>query len=178
MRPTWKAPTIVEPLEKLSGSTSVRWLVTADAAHVDCTNGSDEICSAAAPATAGTARTAATATPMPTALAARRRFTNPSMLSPLDTDGDEAPPPALREGARLLEPPCPCNPGDARRAHRIRAKSPVFASWLVRCSVANAEGEGREQFRGRQRRKRARSGRGRACRCFERKKPSRIPPGS
>src|SRR6059058_3404603 len=40
MRPTWNAATIVEPLEKLSGSTSAWWLVVADAAHVACVNGS------------------------------------------------------------------------------------------------------------------------------------------
>ena len=73
------------PFEKLSGSTSVRWFVVADAAHVDCVNGSDPICSAAALAIVGTARTAAMATPKPAVLAAHRRFTNPSMLSPLDT---------------------------------------------------------------------------------------------
>src|SRR5215475_10584399 len=40
MRPTWNTATIVEPLEKVSGSTSVWWLVVADAAHVACVNGS------------------------------------------------------------------------------------------------------------------------------------------
>src|SRR5215475_4281321 len=40
MRPTWNVATIVEPLEKVSGSTSVRWLVVADPAQVACVNGS------------------------------------------------------------------------------------------------------------------------------------------
>src|SRR5215813_7349355 len=40
MRPTWNVATIVEPLEKLSGSTSVWWLVVADPAQVACVNGS------------------------------------------------------------------------------------------------------------------------------------------
>src|SRR3954465_7054298 len=41
MRPTWKAATIVAPFAKLSGSTSVLWLVRADALHVACVNGSE-----------------------------------------------------------------------------------------------------------------------------------------
>src|SRR5262250_2168573 len=40
MRPTWNTATIVEPLEKVSGSTSVWWLVVADPAQVACVNGS------------------------------------------------------------------------------------------------------------------------------------------
>src|SRR5262245_8658650 len=40
MRPTWKVATIVEPFEKLSGSTSVWWLVVLEAAHVAWVKGS------------------------------------------------------------------------------------------------------------------------------------------
>lgn len=61
MRPTWNAATIVEPLENVSGSTSVAWFVVADATQVACENGSLLI--GAVPADAGanchaTARTA------------------------------------------------------------------------------------------------------------------------
>src|SRR5437763_1953592 len=40
MRPTWKAATIVEPFEKVSGSTSVWWLVVFDALQVAWVKGS------------------------------------------------------------------------------------------------------------------------------------------
>src|SRR3954468_1092240 len=60
MRPTWNAETIVEPFENVSGSTSVLWLVVLDAAHVPCMNGSELMSTVAAPAVAGSARTAMT----------------------------------------------------------------------------------------------------------------------
>src|SRR5262249_58649419 len=66
MRPTWNVATIVEPLEKLSGSTSVWWLVVADPAQVACVNGSVLM-------TNGTTAHAASAgprTPLATAVAA------------------------------------------------------------------------------------------------------------
>src|SRR3954451_21834868 len=61
MRPTWNAETIVDPFEKVSGSTSVLWLVVLVAAHVACVNGSVLMCVVAAPAAAGNPRAAATA---------------------------------------------------------------------------------------------------------------------
>src|SRR3954451_8005653 len=63
MRPTWYAATTVEPFEKLSGSTTVWWLVIADALHVVCVNGSASICSTAASAADAKASAAASATP-------------------------------------------------------------------------------------------------------------------
>src|SRR5213592_160166 len=62
MRPTWKAETIVEPFANVSGSTSVWWFVTADAAHVACVNGSVLMVVVAAPAVAGRTRAVTTAT--------------------------------------------------------------------------------------------------------------------
>ena len=39
-RPTWKVATMVEPFEKVSGSTSVWWFVVFDAAQVTWVKGS------------------------------------------------------------------------------------------------------------------------------------------
>src|SRR5258708_11472278 len=39
-RPTWKVATIVAPLEKVSGSTSVWWYVVLEAVHVAAVKGS------------------------------------------------------------------------------------------------------------------------------------------
>src|SRR3954467_11741941 len=63
MRPTWYAATIVEPLAKLSGSTSVWWLVVADALHVACVNGSVLTVVTAASAAGARATAAVRATP-------------------------------------------------------------------------------------------------------------------
>src|SRR5436190_11017938 len=40
IRPTWYAATMVEPEEKVSGSTFARWLVAEEALHVAWVNGS------------------------------------------------------------------------------------------------------------------------------------------
>src|SRR3954469_22937919 len=63
MRPTWKAATIVEPVAKLSGSTSVLWLVRADALHVAWVNGSTLTTVVAACAAPASASDAVSATP-------------------------------------------------------------------------------------------------------------------
>ncbi len=44
-RPTWKEATMVEPLENVSGSTSVWWNVWAEAVQVALVKGSLLICS-------------------------------------------------------------------------------------------------------------------------------------
>ena len=56
MRPTWKAATIVEPLENVSGSTSVWWLVVAEAAQVAWVKGSVLMVVVAARAERGNAK--------------------------------------------------------------------------------------------------------------------------
>src|SRR5690348_15974508 len=48
MRPTWYAATIVEPFEKLSGSTFAWWFVEADPWQVACVYGSEPITRAVA----------------------------------------------------------------------------------------------------------------------------------
>src|SRR3954454_20002583 len=63
MRPTWYAATIVEPFAKVSGSTSVSWLVVLDPLHVACVNGSELMSSTAASAAGATASAAVIATP-------------------------------------------------------------------------------------------------------------------
>src|SRR3954468_14394175 len=63
MRPTWYAATIVEPLEKLSGSTTVLWLVVVEALQVACVNGSELMCGTAAWAADAKASAAVNATP-------------------------------------------------------------------------------------------------------------------
>src|SRR4051794_10049069 len=70
MRPTWKAETIVERSANVSGSTSVWWLVVADALHVPCVNGSELTGSTAA--SAAPASTNVPSTPTPAAQAPRR----------------------------------------------------------------------------------------------------------
>src|SRR5215203_55773 len=63
MRPTWKAATMVEPFEKLSGSTSVLWMVSVDALHVACVNGSELTTVVAACAAVASVSDAASAAP-------------------------------------------------------------------------------------------------------------------
>src|SRR4051794_17617926 len=72
MRPTWKAATIVDPFEKVSGSTSAWWLVVVDALQVAWVNGSDATLIVAADATCVGTPTAATAAAAATARAAQR----------------------------------------------------------------------------------------------------------
>ena len=71
MRPTWKAATIVEPSENVSGSTSVRWLVVLDALHVACVNGS--VLTMFVAARAAPAKVSVPNTPTASAAALRRR---------------------------------------------------------------------------------------------------------
>jgi hypothetical protein len=75
MRPTWNAATIVEPFEKLSGSTSVRWLVAVEPRQVAWVNGSLLIWTGVA-AEAGKVATPQTSDDTATAVRAtlRRRF--------------------------------------------------------------------------------------------------------
>src|SRR3954452_12054358 len=85
IRPTWNAATIVEPFEKGSGSTSVRWFVAVDPWQVDWVKGSLLIGSAGA-AAAGRAATPQTSDDTATAMRAtlRGRFHGIRDMDPPD----------------------------------------------------------------------------------------------
>src|SRR5262245_40260423 len=108
IRPTWKVATIVEPFEKVSGSTSVWWLVVLDAAQVAWVNESVLIVVGAAAATAGarariSVRTAMLASP---ARRAREKAETTTTLLRLNGRSDDRSRPA-----HLVRPPGRVAPG-------------------------------------------------------------------
>src|SRR5713101_6536712 len=86
-RPTWKVDTMVEPNEKVSGSTSVRWLL------VGFVNGSELIC-VRAPWAARTFNDKATTKPAANAPAGTSFFISLPPICPASTGSPPSPPPA------------------------------------------------------------------------------------
>src|SRR4051812_28752735 len=135
MRPTWKAATIVAPFAKLSGSTSVLWLVRADALHVACVNGSELTGVVAACAPLASASDAVSATPT----AGTRRWDSDRndkrisfFLSTTTKIASGLVARSLTGGATLLRRPEPCmraaretaKPGQLAAAHHFCVQRP------------------------------------------------------